>query len=112
MKADVVVLVQFQELQFGITALSELWLKLKLPLSSGFYLFLELCLHFCLWELRNNSFILCKFPQASLLAFSIDCFSYKQEFFALAAYEDWPVAISVVFFNDYFLLLNFCVSYT
>lgn len=77
-------------------------------MSSGFYLFLELWLRFCLWEPRNNSVILCKFPQAFLLAFSIGCFSYKQEFFALAGYEDWPVATSAVFLKDYFLLLNFC----
>lgn len=80
--------------------------EIEIAMSSGFCVFLELWSHFCLWKPRNNSLTLFKFPQASLFAFNMDCFSCKQEFFALAGYEARPVATFVLFLKDHFLWLN------
>lgn len=85
---------------------SILVVDIEIALSSGFCVFLELWSHFWQWKPRNNSLTLFKFPQASLLASNMDCFSCEQEFFTLAGYEARPVAPLVLFLKDYFLLLN------
>lgn len=84
---------------------SVLVVDIEIALSSGFCVFLQLWSHFWQWKPRNNSLTLFKFPQASLLASNMDCFSCEQEFFMLAGYEARPVAARVLLLKDFFFLL-------